>query len=99
MTRFNIAARIKEEEAFKNDQKRLKEKHKIDQDNIVVVEKANIYKFTIKTFIGLVRLLATIIILALAVIGLATLVYPEIRNEFLIILQDVLLQIKNSFGI
>lgn len=99
MTRFNIAARIKEEEAFKNDQKRLKEKHKFDQDNIVVVEKSNIYKFTIKTFIGLVRLLASIIILTLAVIGLATLVYPEIRNEFLIILQDVLLQIKNSFGI
>ena len=50
MSRFNLSERIKKENAKEKEQIRLKKKHQIDQENVVVVEKSNTYKFTIKTF-------------------------------------------------
>ena len=48
MSRFNLSERIKKENAKEKEQIRLKKKHQIDQENVVVVEKSNTYKFTIK---------------------------------------------------
>ena len=73
----------------------LKKKHQIDQENVVVVEKSNTYKFTIKTIISFIKLIATVTLLILAVIGLTTLVYPTLRQEFLTIFLDVFDQFKN----
>ena len=85
MSRFNLSERIKKENAKEKEQIRLKKKHQIDQENVVVVEKSNTYKFTIKTIIAFIKLIATVTLLILAVIGLTTLVYPTLRQEFLTI--------------
>ena len=82
MSRFNLSERIKKENAKEKEQIRLKKKHQIDQENVVVVEKSNTYKFTIKTIIAFIKLIATVTLLILAVIGLTTLVYPTLRQEF-----------------
>ena len=96
MSRFNLSERIKKENAKEKEQIRLKKKHQIDQENVVVVvEKSNTYKFTIKTIISFIKLIATVTLLILAVIGLTTLVYPTLRQEFLTIFLDVFDQFKN----
>ena len=82
MSRFNLSERIKKENAKEKEQIRLKKKHQIDQENVVVVEKSNTYKFTIKTIISFIKLIATVTLLILAVIGLTTLVYPTLIQEF-----------------
>ena len=92
MSRFNLSERIKKENAKEKEQIRLKKKHQIDQEN---VEKSNTYKFTIKTIISFIKLIATVTLLILAVIGLTTLVYPTLRQEFLTIFLDVFDQFKN----
>lgn len=68
MSRFNLSERIKKENAKEKEQIRLKKKHQIDQENVVVVEKSNTYKFTIKTIISFIKLIATVTLLILAVI-------------------------------
>ena len=95
MSRFNLSERIKKENAKEKEQIRLKKKHQIDQENVVVVEKSNTYKFTIKTIIAFIKLIATVTLLILAVIGLTTLVYPTLSQEFLTIFLDVFDQFKN----
>lgn len=95
MSRFNLSERIKKENAKEKEQIRLKKKHQINQENVVVVEKSNTYKFTIKTIIAFIKLIATVTLLILAVIGLTTLVYPTLRQEFLTTFLDVFDQFKN----
>lgn len=98
MSRFHVSERIKQEDLQRKEQLRLKKKHQITQDGVVIVEKSNLYKFTVKTAISLIKLIATILLLTLAVIGLSTLIYPNIRQEFLTILLDVFTQLKNFMG-
>ena len=61
---------FEEEEAFREKQEKLKAKHDIEDENVVVVEKTNFAKFSVTTLIRLIKLIATILILALAAIGL-----------------------------
>lgn len=70
---------FEEEETFREKQEKLKAKHDIEDENVVVVEKTNFAKFSVTTLIRLIKLIATILILALAAIGLTTLLYPECR--------------------
>lgn len=57
----------------------MKEKYNLEED-VVVIEKNNTLKFLIKTAISLVKLVVTIAIFLLSVIGLTSLVYPATRH-------------------
>ena len=80
------------------EQKNLHIKHKIDDPNTVIVEKSNMMKFLIRCAAGSVRVIASTAVLALAAAGVVTLVYPEIRREFLYVLKTILDQIRNMIG-
>lgn len=95
MSRFNIASRIREEEEREEEQQKLRKKHSIEEDNVVIVEKSNVYKFTVKTLIALIKTVASILLITLAVVGLYTLIYPSIRIEFFSVLNDTIQQIKS----
>lgn len=84
---------VKEETAFKENQQKLKKKYQINKPDVVVVEKTNMTKFLIRLLIGFIKFAATTAILILAVIGLLTLIYPQIRAEFI----SVWLQITAQF--
>ncbi len=71
-----------EKEVFEKEQSQLHRKHNIKDDNVIVVEKTNMTKFTIKMAVRFIKLIATIFLLILAVIGLTTLIYPETREAF-----------------
>lgn len=82
-------------ESFKKEQQELKAKHHIDGDEErIVVEKNNMVKFTIRTVSGVVRVIASILICTLAVIGLASIVYPEPREDMAAIARDIYKQLQ-----
>ena len=92
--RKGIVEEIKKEKEFAESQEHLKNKYGIQEQEVVVVEKNNIYKFTVKTVIALIKWIASAILLALAAIGLMTLVYPVIRESFLQVLKDLYMQLQ-----
>ncbi len=73
-------------------QRRLHTKHNIEDENVVVVEKSNMVKFSIKSMGVVIRTGATMVLLCLAAIGLLCLVYPETSQP----LQAVIVQIFNQ---
>lgn len=84
---------VKEETAFREEQQKLKKKYQINKQDVVVVEKTNMTKFFIRLLIGFFKFAATAAILILAVIGLLTLAYPQIRTEFLNVWLQIMAQI------
>jgi hypothetical protein len=97
--RSSLVNKIEEKRAFEEKQNNLKEKHGIEEENVIVVEKTNMIKFFIQTVIATIKVVATISILVLAAIGLLTVVYPELRNPFVELLisfrEQILLYVKN----
>lgn len=83
---------IEEQRLFEKEQKELKKKqhHISEQEDRIVVEKDNMTKFFIRTGGSLVRIAANICIGALAIIGLAALVYPAPRAELLVVWKTIL---------
>lgn len=71
-----------------NEQKRLKQKHNIKDDNVVVVEKSSIWKVIIMT----IKTVFSIILFCCAAIGIFALLYNDTRE----IIFDVVKEIINS---
>ncbi len=86
MAKFrSIAKACKENIERQAQQEKLREKHSIEDANTVIVEKSNMEKFSVNTFIRLVKFFAAVIIVCLAVIGLTALMFPETREALLAI--------------
>ena len=92
MAKFKTSwvSKQKEDKKRQEEQQKLKDKHNIKDNNVVVVEKANMTKFTVKMLIRFVKLIATICLLILAAIGLTTLIFPETREAFTGIFHQVI---------
>lgn len=98
MKQKKLVAGIKEEIQFEESQKNLKEKHHIEDPNVVVIERNNFIKFFIQTGARILRIIATIVLLFLAVIGLITFVYPSLRSDLFLIIKDVQKQLIYLLG-
>lgn len=98
MKQKKLVAGIKEEIHFEESQKNLKEKHHIEDPNVVVIERNNFIKFFIQTGARILRMIATIVLLFLAVIGLITFVYPSLRSDLFLIIKDVQKQLIYLLG-
>lgn len=74
-----LALEVEEEIKEQEDQKRLHEKHGIKDNNIKIVEKSSAYRvvFTI------IRVLAEIVLISLAAVGVIALIYKAPRMELL----------------
>lgn len=70
-------------------QQKLHARHNIEDENVIVVEKSNMIKFSVKTISSLLRVAATILILVLATVGLLCLVYPDTREQMVNILREL----------
>ena len=95
----NLVSGIKKEIAFEKEQEILKEKHHIENPNIVVIEKNNFFKLFLHTGSRVIRLTSTILLLVFAAIGLTTIIYPTLRNDFFIILYDLKDQLIYLLGV
>ncbi|MBD8974024.1 MAG: hypothetical protein EGQ63_09335 [Clostridiales bacterium] len=92
-----LAAYEDQQEKEKQQQK-LHSKHKIKDENVVVVEKSNLIAFSVKSIVAFVHMAAGIAILILAAIGLLCLVYPDTRKEFIEIMNQVEVQVRQYIG-
>lgn len=90
--KIGLVTEIQKQQKINEEQKKIKQRHGIQEDNVIVVEKTNMTKFLIRTVAGIIKLAATICLLLLAAVGLFTLLYPEIREPFTIILNEILQQ-------
>lgn len=88
---------IEEEEEKKQEQERLHAKHNIEDEHIVVVEKSNMLKFSVKSISALLHTVATIILLCLAAIGLLCIIYPDTRQAFQEIIMQLISQLTYYF--
>lgn len=69
-----------------NEQETLKQKHNIESENVLVVEKTQWFKWlTI-----LLKSILSVFVLIFAAIGIFTLLYPELRNSFITILHQII---------
>ena len=98
MKQKKLVAGIKVEIQFEESQKNLKEKHHIEDPNVVVIERNNFIKFFIQTGARILRMIATIVLLFLAVIGLITFIYPSLRSDLFLIIKDVQKQLIYLLG-
>lgn len=81
------------------EQKRLHEKHDISDPDTVIVEKSNMVKFLIRCLSWILRIAATFIMFVLAAAGLITLLYPDVRSEFLIVFTTIVDEIRSMTGL
>lgn len=94
-----FAAAARKELEREEEQKRLHEKHNIADENMLIVEKDNTFKFTVRMAGRLIRFVATVIVLVLATLGIISLLYPEVRMELFRVLMSIYDQARNMAGI
>lgn len=94
-----LATQINQEHAFKQEQEKLKAKHDIQEDNVIVVEKKSVSKFLLKLVITAIKTVATICLLLLASLGILGLIYPEPREALIAVLETILDSVTKLTGI
>lgn len=87
-----LVQEVKQKQNDEEKQRKLREKHFID-DNVIVVEKSNTMKFTVKTMGSILKIFAGSILIVLASVGTCTLLYPTLRIEFIAIVQEFMMQL------
>lgn len=97
--RNGFVREVQEEKQREEEQRRLHEKHKIQDENLIVVEKNNMLKFLIRTTGRIIRYVATAAVFILAAVGLLALIYPEIRGELFLVLGTILEDAGTMIGI
>lgn len=96
MSKFKngLTERVKIEEDKIKEQKQLHQKYSVTDENVVVVEKSNTYKFTINAIKGILKTATTIIIFFFTVFGIVSIIYPGTRIILIKQLIDVLDQVQ-----
>lgn len=80
---------IVQEEKEELKQDKLREKHKIEDENVVVVEKGSTTKYLVIT----ARIVANVLLYIFAIIGIIALIYPNSRSALFGIYKDTLGQL------
>lgn len=99
MIKTGLIKQIQQEREEQQHQEALRKQHGIEDENVVVVEKKSMMKFLIRLFIGLIKTIASIAGIILAGIGIMTLIYPDIRNEFMAVLLAVIDDVISMTGL
>lgn len=94
---MRLMEELEEKQRVQEEQEKLHKKHDVEDENIMIVEKSNMVKFSVKTVSSIIRTAATIALLVLAAIGLISILYPAPRNELLNIYHDTIQQLKSLF--
>lgn len=95
----NFVTGCKEKQDFEEKQSKLRQKNDIPDDSVVVVEKSNMAKFTVKTLAAIIRILALVLLLLLAAVGVICLIYPSTRLLFFSIFNGTIGELQGLLGI
>ena len=100
---FPLLKAFRENQKRQHEQKALRAEYDIKDEDFIVVEKKNAVAQILKTifhalFITL-NILINVLLIVLATIGLASLIYPNIRAEVLSAAKDIYVEIKGYLSI
>ena len=84
-----LVSAAKADLAQEQEQKRLRKKHHVEEEGLLIVKRDNLLKFFVRCLASMVRIGATIFLSLLAAIGLVSLVYPEVREVLLRVLYQI----------
>lgn len=84
-----LVSAAKADLAQEQEQKRLRKKHHVEEEGLLIVERDNLLKFFVRCLASVIRIGATIFLFLLAAIGLVSLVYPEVREVLLRVLYQI----------
>ena len=84
-----LVSAAKADLAQEQEQKRLRKKHHVEEEGLLIVERDNLLKFFIRCLASMVRIGATIFLFLLAAIGLVSLFYPEVRDVLFRVLYQI----------
>lgn len=84
-----LVSAAKADLAQEQEQKRLRKKHHVEEEGLLIVERDNLLKFFVRCLASMVRIGATIFLFLLAAIGLVSLVYPEVREVLFRVLYQI----------
>lgn len=90
--RKGLVGDVEKKISYEEGQKALREKYKIKED-VVVVEKSSVLKVLIRAAGSAVRIMARILLVILATIGIIALIYPETRDALMTVLTGIMEQI------
>jgi hypothetical protein len=93
MGRYKNATILNAEIEEQNHQTKLRQKHNINNANVVVVEKSNTFKFIVRVLILIIKVAAGTALITLAAIGIYTLAEPELRALFIQFLNQIISRI------
>lgn len=71
------------------EQKRLRKKHHIEDEGLLIVERDNLLKFFVRCLASTIRIGATIFLFLLVAMGLVAIVYPEVREVLFRVLDQI----------
>lgn len=91
--RKGLVGDVKAKISYQDKQKNLRERYHVEKEDVVIVEKSNMMKFLVRAAGAAIRILARIILIILATIGIIALLYPETRTGLQVILTGILEQI------
>lgn len=85
-----LMKKVQEDKEFAQSQQIIKNRHNIEDENVVVVEKNNMFKFLVRLFLRIIKFAAAAAILLLAAIGLTALIYPAPRSDVYEVIDGVI---------
>lgn len=91
--RSALVQKAKEDLAYEKEQRDKRKELNIEDENVIIVEKSNNYKFTINSIKALVKLISRILIIILCTIGLMGLIFPAPRSALFMIINEALGQL------
>lgn len=89
----SLMQEVKKRKEKEVEQKELKEKYNIQEEDVLIVEKSNWLKFFLGVLAGILEKGCMILILILAAIGLIACLYPQSRETLLLIMKDIQRQV------
>lgn len=73
-------------------QENLRKKYNVS-DDVKIIEKNNVFKFTVRAIFEIIKTIATIILCFLALVGILSIVYPDTRTILFSIFMEILNQV------
>lgn len=85
----------------KEKQDNLKSQYGIEKDVFVIEKKSSVAQ-TVKAILSfsltVLRIIATILLVLLAIIGLMAIIYPEIRQELILAIRQIISEVSHMIG-
>lgn len=75
-----------------------KDKYNINNEDVVVIEKSNTFKFIINILIAIGKIIIYTILLTLALIGLISIIIPETRDILIVQTDSVINEFFKMIG-